>query len=87
MGEKWIVNAGSVGRPKDGDNRASYVRLQIENNQVHAEIRRIAYDVEKVALDIENSGLDSAFGDFLRNGGEGQADEESPTACPICKSS
>lgn len=83
VGTKWIVNAGSVGRPKDGDNRACYVRMKIEDGKVHAEIRRISYDVEKVVQDVENSGLDPAFGEFLRNGGDRHMEMVSAASCPI----
>lgn len=84
LGTKWVVNAGSVGRPKDGDTRACYMRLQIGNDQIQGEICRVAYDVEKVISDIERSGLDPAFGEFLRNGGEMSKDGYSAFSCPIC---
>ncbi|MEL6428233.1 MAG: metallophosphoesterase family protein [Planctomycetota bacterium] len=38
--EKCIVNVGSVGQPRDGDNRASYVILEDERLTWH----RVAYD-------------------------------------------
>ena len=70
VGSKWIINAGSVGRPKDGDNRAAYARLQIEDGSVRAETVRVAYDVESVVRDMEKYGLDEALRLFLVNGGE-----------------
>lgn len=41
-GEKAIINVGSVGQPRDRDNRASYV--YIEGNKVH--FVRVGYDYE-----------------------------------------
>jgi len=41
-GEKAIINVGSVGQPRDRDNRASYV--YIEGNKVH--FVRVVYDYE-----------------------------------------
>jgi len=43
--ERLILNPGSVGQPRDGDPRASYVLLDSET--LTAEYRRVAYPVEK----------------------------------------
>jgi diadenosine tetraphosphatase ApaH/serine/threonine PP2A family protein phosphatase len=43
--ERWIVNPGSVGQPRDGDPLASYALLDVES--LHLEYRRVAYPVEK----------------------------------------
>lgn len=67
---KMIINAGSVGRPKNLDNRATYILLEIEDLSIHGTIRKVLYDIEKVASAIEQSGLDSYFADFIRNGGD-----------------
>jgi len=42
---KAIVNIGSVGQPRDGDNRASYVTLEDEWHSII--YRRVPYKVEK----------------------------------------
>lgn len=65
-----FVNTGSVGRPKDGDPRASYVLLRVESAGISVEIVRVAYDVERAAAAIIKSELPDAFADFLRNGGK-----------------
>ncbi len=44
-GEKCIVNVGSVGQPRDGDSRASYVVLDDEG----ISFRRVAYSIDPVA--------------------------------------
>jgi putative phosphoesterase len=82
MGQKWLINAGSVGRPKDKDNRAGYIRLKIRDNNIEAEICRVPYDIEKVVADIEASGLDLYFGDFLRMGGDDKGTLND--SCVIC---
>lgn len=64
-----FVNTGSVGRPKDGDPRAGYVLLDIEEGDVHVEFVRVAYDVEEAARAIIESTLPDEFADFLRAGG------------------
>jgi predicted phosphodiesterase len=66
---KLIVNAGSVGRPKQGDTRASYALLERTPSSVQACIRKVAYNVEQTAKDIIAQGLDPYFTDFLINGG------------------
>jgi diadenosine tetraphosphatase ApaH/serine/threonine PP2A family protein phosphatase len=42
--EKVIINVGSVGQPRDGDNRASYAIFDGEKIR----FRRVVYDIEKV---------------------------------------
>lgn len=63
------VNTGSVGRPKDGDPRASYVLLDVTAGRVAVEIVRVEYDVESAAQAIMASELPDEFADHLRHGG------------------
>jgi predicted phosphodiesterase len=64
-----FVNAGSVGRPKDGDPRASWAIASWDENALRAEHVRTAYDVERAAAAILASELPDAFADDLRDGG------------------
>lgn len=48
---KYIVNTGSVGQPRDGDPRASYVLFDEAVGAV--EWRRLAYDIAAVSAKIE----------------------------------
>lgn len=68
-----LVNTGSVGRPKDGDPRACWVRLRISDEGVAVEHVRIAYDVEAAARAIHASDLPDFFADHLRSGGRAEA--------------
>ena len=63
-----FINTGSVGRPKDGDWRASYVLLDVIEG-IAAEIVRVEYDVEIAAKGVVDGGLPGEFADFLRTGG------------------
>lgn len=64
-GEKAIINVGSVGQPRDRDNRASYVF--IEGNTVN--FVRLAYDYKAAAAKIYAiSELDNFEGDRLADG-------------------
>lgn len=65
-----FVNTGSVGRPKDGDPRASYVLLDVSESDVAVEFVRVEYDVEEAARGILASDLPDEFADFLRTGGK-----------------
>jgi diadenosine tetraphosphatase ApaH/serine/threonine PP2A family protein phosphatase len=47
-GEKLIINVGSVGQPRDLDNRASYVVLHSN----HVEFARVAYNIDETAKKI-----------------------------------
>ena len=64
-----FVNAGSVGRPKDGDPRAGYVLLTTEGSELRVEFVRVAYDTDVAARAIRESELPHEFADFLRSGG------------------
>ena len=47
--EKVIVNVGSVGQPRDGNNKSSYVLFDGER----VIFRRVAYDIESVIKRME----------------------------------
>jgi putative phosphoesterase len=63
-----FVNCGSVGKPKDGDPRASFALLEEGETGVSASIERLAYDAEKAARDVTAAGLPSEYGDQLLAG-------------------
>ena len=54
---KVIVNAGSVGFPIDGDNRASYVILDINENGYSFYFKRVEYNIENIINDARNKRL------------------------------
>lgn len=55
QGTKYLINAGSVGQPRDNDWRASYVIYQPDTHEV--ELRRIPYDIETTQCKILEAGL------------------------------
>ena len=61
-----LLNPGSVGQPRDGDPRASYLILDLDNRT--GELRRVAYDVEAAAHAIVEAGLDPALASRLLRG-------------------
>ena len=64
--DKIIVNPGSVGQPRDADNRAAYAVLDTVNHTV--DCRRVAYPVDRVIKEVERVGLPSKIGTRLRDG-------------------
>jgi len=52
---KYIINIGSVGQPRDGDNKAKYVIWDSSHNSI--EVRFILYDIAAVVKKIEAVGL------------------------------
>lgn len=70
VGGVHFVNTGSVGRPKDGDPRAGYVLLIVNESGAAVEFIRVAYDVEEAARGILASDLPGEFAEFLRTGGK-----------------
>jgi predicted phosphodiesterase len=64
-----FVNAGSVGRPKDGDWRACYLLLQADGGEPSAEFVRVGYEIERAEAAIHASQLPDEFATYLRTGG------------------
>ena len=72
---RHAINIGAVGKPKDGDPRASYLLMELDPSLVSTDpdsfrisFRRVEYDVEKAAEAVENSILPNAYAKALREG-------------------
>jgi putative phosphoesterase len=52
-----VVNAGTVGRPFDGDSRASWALLELEDGRARARIRRVEYPVEETVRAMKRIGM------------------------------
>jgi predicted phosphodiesterase len=65
---RHVVNAGSVGKPKDGDPRAAYVVLSAQDNDLEVTFIRVPYDVEQAAQAIEASTMPHQYAEMLRVG-------------------
>ena len=63
-----LINAGSVGKPKDNNPQACYVILTAENRQPNVEFIRVDYDVEQAAQAIEATDMPHEFAAMLRAG-------------------
>jgi putative phosphoesterase len=65
---RHVVNAGSIGKPKDGSPQACYVALEANNHNLTVIFRRVNYDVERAAQAIEASDLPHEYAEMLRTG-------------------
>jgi predicted phosphodiesterase len=61
---RYIVNVGSVGQPRDGNNNAKYVIFDPESLTV--ELRYVPYDIESTVQKILDAGLPEAHALRLR---------------------
>lgn len=60
---RHIVNAGAVGQPRDGDNRAKYLLWEPETGVL--DVRFVRYDIARTAAAIIEKGLPAVYADRL----------------------
>ncbi len=72
---RHAINIGSVGKPKDRDNRGTYAILEIkesssvfEKDSLSVTFVKFDYDIETAARAVEDSRLPNAYAENLRNG-------------------
>jgi diadenosine tetraphosphatase ApaH/serine/threonine PP2A family protein phosphatase len=66
LGRKYFVNVGSVGQPRDGDPRATYVIY--EPMEKRLTYRRLEYDIEAAQAKIREAGLPERLAERLATG-------------------
>jgi len=64
--EGIVCNPGSVGQPRDGDYRAAYAVVDLDERMVHE--HRVAYDTAAVIDAVEEAGLPPEIGFRLTQG-------------------
>jgi putative phosphoesterase len=77
VGKTLFVNAGSVGKPHDGDWRSCYAVLEL-GKETRVEFRRVAYDVAAATQAVRRAGLPVEFAEILERGGPPVAAEVRP---------
>ena len=65
---RHVVNAGSVGKPKDGNPQACYIVLEVTEDNLNVMFKRVPYDVERIAQAIEASDIPHEYAEMLRTG-------------------
>jgi diadenosine tetraphosphatase ApaH/serine/threonine PP2A family protein phosphatase len=61
--DRWLLNPGSVGQPRDGDPRAAWVEL--DTDEWKATYRRVEYDIDRAAEAIRDAGLPDLLAERL----------------------
>ena len=64
--DRWLVNPGSVGQPRDGDPRAAYALVDLGTGTVN--LNRITYDVAAAQEAIRAAGLPELLASRLAEG-------------------
>ncbi len=67
-GSSILLNPGSVGQPRDGDPRASYMIMELEPGRLTHKIRRIQYDIARTSSAIMKQGLPKFLAERLSLG-------------------
>jgi diadenosine tetraphosphatase ApaH/serine/threonine PP2A family protein phosphatase len=65
-GVRWLLNPGSVGQPRDGDPRASFLLLDLDAEK--AWFQRVPYDVVRTQREIREAGLPDSLAARLAAG-------------------
>ena len=65
-GKKYFINVGSVGQPRDGNPKASYVVYDLDEGSI--EIRRLDYDIGTTQRKILEAGLPPRLAHRLAEG-------------------
>jgi predicted phosphodiesterase len=63
---EWLINPGSVGQPRDGDPRAAWLELNLDDCQVS--YRRVEYDIDGAAAAIRAARLPDSLAERLLYG-------------------
>lgn len=53
--DKYFINAGSVGKPKHGNPKSTYVIIEVTEEKLVCEIQELTYAHEKMVEDIEKN--------------------------------
>ncbi len=64
--KRYIINVGSVGQPRDGDNRASYVIF--DHDEMMVKYNRVEYDIDGAMKKIIDAKLPKILAERLRKG-------------------
>jgi diadenosine tetraphosphatase ApaH/serine/threonine PP2A family protein phosphatase len=65
-GERWLLNPGSVGQPRDGDPRAAWLLVDFDARR--ATFHRVPYPIEKTQEEIRERGLPEPLAQRLESG-------------------
>jgi diadenosine tetraphosphatase ApaH/serine/threonine PP2A family protein phosphatase len=61
--QRWLLNPGSVGQPRDGDPRAAW--LELDTERWTASYHRVEYEIDRAAEAIRDAGLPDLLAERL----------------------
>jgi diadenosine tetraphosphatase ApaH/serine/threonine PP2A family protein phosphatase len=64
--DRWLLNPGSVGQPRDGDPDAAWLELDLERR--FAVFHRVAYPIERTQAEMRERGLPEGLASRLAQG-------------------
>ena len=64
--ERWLLNPGSVGQPRDGDPRAAWLELDLPSGL--ARFQRVPYDIARTQAEIRERVLPEGLAERLSHG-------------------
>jgi putative phosphoesterase len=65
---RYVINPGSVGQPRDENPNASYCIVEVSETRLKVEIFRIKYNIEKTCNEVKMANLDVSLCDRLQLG-------------------
>jgi diadenosine tetraphosphatase ApaH/serine/threonine PP2A family protein phosphatase len=63
---RWLLNPGSVGQPRDGDPRAAWLELDLDERK--ARFHRVPYDIARTQAELAERDLPEALAERLAHG-------------------
>jgi predicted phosphodiesterase len=63
---RWLLNPGSVGQPRDGDPRAAWLLLDLD--EMSAEFHRVPYSIQQTQTEMRERGLPRTLAARLARG-------------------
>lgn len=66
LDDRWLINPGSIGQPRDGDPRAAYATVDLSSSTVV--LHRQAYDIAAAQTSIRLAGLPDLLATRLSEG-------------------
>lgn len=66
---RQVVNVGAIGRPpNDGDTRVDYALVEIRDDKIDVDLRKVAYDHERLAAEMRREDLPEEFVETVLTG-------------------
>jgi predicted phosphodiesterase len=65
-GKRWLLNPGSVGQPRDGDARAAWLLIDLDEGR--GTFRRVPYPIAETQAEIRGEGLPESLAARLDHG-------------------